>query len=90
MMATTTRASRALFWDGHKGAAFFDGTHVELRSPPRIASMAVEQIDYAPLVGQRLVLERGSDWRKLTDAEAEEIDKLLGRMVNTMRQVLCR
>jgi hypothetical protein len=88
-MGAPARASRTLFWDGDRGLAHCDGVHLELRSPPRVSSLALEQIDYAPRAGQRMVIERHSDWRALTPAEGAEIDALLLRMAQAARAVLC-
>jgi hypothetical protein len=86
---TPSRASRTLFWDGDRGLAHFDGVHVEFRAAPRVPSLSIEQIDYAPRAGQRMVIERHGDWRSLTPAEGAEIDALLLRMALAARSVLC-
>jgi hypothetical protein len=81
--------SRAIFWDGSYGLAFYDGVHCELRRPPRIEGLDVEQIDYAPVVGQRMVRERGGAWRDLKPAEQAQCDAVLNRMANAVRAVVC-
>jgi hypothetical protein len=81
--------SRTLFWDGHWGVAFYDGVHADLRMPPRVDTLRIEQIDYAPNVGQRMVLEHLGGWRNLSPAEAGQIDAMLARMVNAVRATLC-
>jgi hypothetical protein len=82
-------ASRAIFWDGRYGLAFFDGVHCELRSAPRITGLVIEQIDYAPLVGQRMVVELGGKWRTMNGAEQAAADAALGRMANAVRSAIC-
>jgi hypothetical protein len=83
------KASRAIFWNGAYGLAFFDGVHCELRRPPRIDGLDIEHIDYAPLVGQRMVLERGGKWRPMTPAEQSAADAVLNRMANAVRSAIC-
>jgi hypothetical protein len=84
------KASRALFWDGSIGLAFFDGVHCELRSRPRIQGLDdLDQIDYAPLVGQRMLVERGGAWRGMRPVEDAAVDAALHRMANAVRHALC-
>jgi hypothetical protein len=88
-MSMELTPSRTLWWNGHRGAAFHDGVHVDLRKPPVLPGMDVEQLDYAlDGRGARSVLERGRYWRDLSDAEAIEVVKLLDRMVAAVRAVV--
>lgn len=80
-------ASRALFWDGSRGSAFHNRCNIEFSLPPRVAALDIEQVDYAPAVGQRMVLERGGDWRTLTAVEEVAIDAKLAEMSDRARAV---
>lgn len=79
--------SRALFWDGVRGSAFHNRCHIEFSTPPRVLTLEVEQLDYAPAVGQRMVLERNGAWRVLTAAEEKAIDAKLNAMADQARAV---
>lgn len=81
-MAHARTASRALFWDGARGAAFHNRCQIEFSTPPRVLTLEIEQVDYAPAVGQRMVLERNSAWRQLTAVEELAIDAKLTAMAN--------
>lgn len=83
------KPSRAMSWDGFWGVCFFDECHLTLYLPPVIPGLQMEQIDYAPLVRKREVLERGAGWRELTDAEALAVDDVLDRMVKGAVQAVC-
>jgi hypothetical protein len=83
------KPSRAMSWDGFWGVCFFNDVHLTLYKAPVIPGLHLEQIDYAPLVRQRSVLERGGTWRELTAAEAVEVDKVLERMVKAAVAEVC-
>jgi hypothetical protein len=83
------RPSRALSWDGYWGVCFYREAHLTLFRAPVIPGMSIEQIDYAPVVRQRQVLERGGSWRPLTDEEALRIDQMMARMVMAAEAEVC-
>lgn len=84
------KPSRAMSWDGFWGVCFFDDCHLTLYRPPVIPGLQqIEQIDYAPLVRKREVLERGAGWRELTDVEAQAVDVVLDSMVKAAVQAVC-
>lgn len=87
MTADIIGSSRALFWDGHWGVVFAAGHYGPLDEKPHIDGLSIEQIDYAPMVGKRMVLETGGAWRKLTDAESAKIEKKLDRGPAAFRAV---
>lgn len=88
-MSRPNKPSRAMSWDGFWGVCFRDDVHLTLYRAPVITGLHLEQIDYAPMVRQRSVLERGGGWRELTDAEALAVDSVLDRMVRAAVAEVC-
>jgi hypothetical protein len=75
-------------WDGFWGVCFRDACHVEIFRPPLVPGLVFEQIDYAPMVRKRQVLD-GGQWRDLTDAEVDAVDAVLARMVDGIEREVC-
>lgn len=88
-MSRPNKPSRAMCWDGFWGVCFRDDVHLTLYRAPVIAGLQLEQIDYAPMVNQRSVLELGGKWRTLTAAEALAVDGVLDRMVKGAVAAVC-
>lgn len=89
MINRPNKPSRALSWDGSWGVCFRRDLHFTLYRPPVIPGLAVEQIDYAPEVRSRMVLETGASWRPMTDAETAAVDGVLDRMVEAAELAVC-
>lgn len=88
-MNRPSKPSRAMSWDGYWGVCFNNDCHLTLYQAPVVPGLAIEQIDYAPLVRQRSILERGGRWREMTDSEAAIVDDVLARMVKAAVAEVC-
>lgn len=84
------RRGLILFWNGKPpGIAACDGMHTPLPRKPRVLELDIDQIDYAPGVGQHWVSVVGKGWRYLSAAEQAYIDAALERMVKSGIDEIC-
>lgn len=84
------RRNGSLYWDGDtgNGLAYYDGVHVELKSPPPLGGTDVTHLDYAPSSYAVHVREGDGAWREITAIELDHIEGLLTRMAAAARDVL--
>jgi hypothetical protein len=83
------RDGRAIFWDGHVGTAFCGWVTATFHRRPKLGTLVLAGLEYAPLSMEARVRELGKPWRQLTEPECAELDDNLHRLTPNVLDAIC-
>jgi hypothetical protein len=77
-----------LGWDGHNGVARHDGVTVDLKAAPKLGTLHIREIDFAPCLRISMVRESSQAWRAMSMAERDLAQTLVQTIADAAHAVV--